>query len=139
MNPYLLLWPVVLHALATLFLYLPMSSARMRGVREGKVRGSVYKLNADEPEESRLWSNAIRNQNETGVLFYAACLVLFATNGASFVTAGLAWAFLVVKLAHVFVHVTSNNLRHRRPVFMVAYLILIALWLATAAHLAGIL
>lgn len=139
MNPHLVLWPIVLHALATLLLYLPMSNARVQGVKEGRVKPGVYKLNTEEPEDSLRWSNAIRNQNETGVLFYAACLTVFVSGGASFLTAALAWGFLVAKLAHVYVHVTTNNLRYRRPVFSVAFLILILLWLAAAAHLAGIL
>jgi len=139
MNPHLLLWPVVIHALATILLYLPMSNARVRSVKEGRVKAGVYKLNTEEPEESLRWSNAIRNQNETGVLYYAACLTVFVSGGASSLTAALAWGFLVAKLAHVYVHVTTNNLRFRRPVFAVALLILLLLWLAAAAHLAGVL
>ncbi len=139
MNPTMLLWPVIIHALVTVFLYIPMSQARIRGVKEGKVKGSVYKLNRDEPEESLRFTNAIRNQNETGVLFYAACLVAFVSGGASFLTAGLAWGFVIVKMVHVYVHLTSNNLRHRRPIFMVAFGLLVLMLLANAAHLAGLI
>jgi hypothetical protein len=138
MNPVLLLWPMVLHAFATLFLYFPMSRARVASVRRGDVAGSVYKLNLGEPEESLRFSNAIRNQNETGVLFYAACLTIYVTDGASFMTAALAWLFAAAKILHVVIHVTSNRLRYRRPAFTVACVILILLWLALALHLAGI-
>jgi hypothetical protein len=139
MNPYLLLWPMVIHALVTLYLYVPMSRARIRSVKEGGTKGAVYKLNREEPAESLLFTNAIRNQNEIGLLFYTVCLALYVTNGASYVAALLAWAFVVVKCLHVFVHVTTNNLRRRRPIFMVAFFIVILLWLVFAAHLAGLL
>jgi hypothetical protein len=138
MSPNLIVWPMVLHALVTLFLYIPMSRARVRGVKEGKVRGSVYKLNEGEPAESLLFTNAIRNQNETGVLFYAGVLAALATGNAGALSIALAWAFFLAKTAHVIVHVLSNNLRYRRPVFMVAYLVIILFWLALAAQLAGI-
>lgn len=135
MNPILLLLPIAIHALVTLALYAPMSMARLRTVKEGKVRARVYKLNREEPEESLRWSNAIRNQNETGGLFYAACILAYATNGGSFLTALLAWGFLVAKLVHVAVHATYNDLRLRRPLFMVAYFLLILLWLVVLLHL----
>lgn len=135
MNPILLLIPVAIHALVTLAIYAPMSMVRLRTIREGKVKARVYKLNRDEPEESLRWSNAIRNQNETGGLFYAACIIAYVTNGGSFLTALLAWGFLIVKLAHVAVHVSSNDLRLRRPLFMGAYVLLILLWLVVLLHL----
>lgn len=138
MNPNMLLIPVALHAIATILLYIPMSRARVKSVVDGKVRASVYRFNKDEPEESMKFSNAIRNQNETGVLFYAACLTAFVSGGASFLTAGLAFAFIAVKFAHVFIHTTSNALRFRRPMFSLALLILLVLWIVVLLHLAGI-
>ena len=67
MNPNLLLWPIVIHGLATLLVYLPMSRIRRRLVREGKTKAGTFRLLDGEPEESRKFSNAIRNQNETGL------------------------------------------------------------------------
>jgi hypothetical protein len=138
MNPVLLLVPVAIHALVTIFLYVPMSRARVRTVVEGKVKASVYKYNREEPEESLKFSNAIRNQNETGVLFYAACLTAFVSGGASYVTVALAFAFAAVKIAHVLIHTTTNQLRYRRPMFGLALLILLLLWVVVLLHLAGV-
>lgn len=139
MNPNLMLWPLVVYALITLYLYVPMSQARIRSVKEGRVKGSVYKLNTEEPEESLRFTNAIRNQNEIGILFYAGVLTAYASNNASTILMVLAWVFLFAKTFHLYVHVTTNNLRRRRPVFMVAFLLMIAFWLVLAAQLAGIL
>ncbi|GIL03168.1 MAG: hypothetical protein BroJett030_30670 [Alphaproteobacteria bacterium] len=139
MNADLLLWPIAIHALATLSIYLPMWRVRMRTVMEGKVRAGVYRLGDGEPEESRKFSNAIRNQNETGLPFYAACLVAHAAGGAPVAVVVLAWAFLVLKLVHLAIHVTTNRLRHRRPAFQTALIALAALWLAVALDLAGVL
>ncbi len=138
MNPNLMLWPLVIQALVTLALYIPMSQARIRTVKEGKVKAGVYKLNAGEPEESLRFSNAIRNQNESGILFYAGVLAAYASDNASMLLIALAWAFVIVKTAHVYVHTSTNNLRHRRPIFMVAYFILIVFWVVFAIQLSGL-
>ena len=138
MDAKLLLWPMLIHALITALLYIPMSRARVRTVKEGKVRGRVYKLNQGEPEESLQFTNAIRNQNETAPAYYGACLTAFVLNAAGPATIGLAWLFLVAKTVHVYVHITSNELRLRRPLFMVAYVVLILFWLAIGAVMAGL-
>ena len=139
MNPNLMLWPLVIHALVTLALYIPMSKARIRTVKDGKVKGGVYKLNQGEPEESLRFSNAIRNQNESGVMFYAGVLAAFASNNQNYILMLLAWAFVIVKVVHVYVHVSTNNLRHRRPIFTIAYFILIAFWVVFAVQLTGLI
>lgn len=138
MTPNLVIWPMIIHALVTLWLYVPMSRTRIRTVKDGKVKANVYKLNEEEPPESKVFTNAIRNQNEIGVLFYAACLTAFVTSAPMAFAAVFAWLFVIAKCAHVFIHVTSNRLRFRRPVFMVAFLMVILLWLTNAAHLAGL-
>jgi hypothetical protein len=40
---------------------------------------------------------------------------------------------------HVYVHTSTNDLRHRRPIFMFAYFILIAFWVIFAIQLTGLL
>lgn len=139
MNPNLMLWPLVIYALITLYLYIPMSRTRIRTVKEGKVKGGVYKLNTEEPEESLRFTNAIRNQNEIGLPFYAGVLTAYASGNPSYVLMLLAWVFLVAKTAHLYVHVTSNNLRYRRPVFTIAYFVVIVFWVVLGLQLAGIL
>lgn len=131
----LIFWPVIVVAMVTLWLYVPMSQARVRTVREGRVKGSVYKLNREEPEESLRFSNAIRNQYETPVLFYVVCLAAYVTGTAGLLMIVLAFLFAAIKATHVVVHVTTNNLRHRRPVFMAAYLVLAAMWVVFAVQL----
>jgi len=130
---------MVILALATLYLYVPMSKARVKSVVDGKVKGSVYKLNVGEPEESLRFTRAISNQYETPTLYYAVCLAAYVTSNTSVAMIVLAWAFGLLKVVHTYVHVTTNNLRHRRPIFMMCYLILILLWIVFAVHLAKII
>ena len=137
MQSTLILWPMVLLALATLYLYIPMSKARIKSVKDGKVKAAVYRLNQGEPEESLRFSRAIANQYETPTLFYAVCIAAYVTSNASIVMIVLAWGYALLKIAHSYVHTSTNNLRHRRPIFMMSFLVLIFLWLVFAVHLTG--
>ncbi len=137
MTQELIIWPMVIVALATLALYFPMSSARVASVKSGKTKASVYRHNIGEPEESLRFSNAIRNQFETPTLFYAVCLAAYATRNATMTMTILAFVYAAVKLAHVLSHITTNRLRYRRPIFALSFIILIALWLLLSLNLAG--
>ncbi|PCI04063.1 MAG: hypothetical protein COB78_06910 [Hyphomicrobiales bacterium] len=139
MQSTLILWPMVILALATLYLYIPMSKARVKSVKDGTVKAAVYKLNQGEPEESLQFTRAIANQYETPTLFYAVCLAAYVSSNDSMVMIILAWGFALSKIAHSYVHISTNNLRHRRPMFMVSFATLILLWLVFAVHLAEIL
>ena len=137
MHPTVIFWPMIFLALASLLLYVRLSSARVKTVKEGKVKGSVYRHNVGEPEESLQFNRAIVNQFESPVLFYAVCIAAYASGNVGMVMIILAWAYGISKLVHIYVHITTNNLRHRRPVFMVTYVLLLCLWLVFAAHLLG--
>jgi hypothetical protein len=48
----------------------------------------------------------------------------------------LSWLFVASRVAHAYVHVTSNRLRYRRPLFMLGFFTLVALWVWQAVWLA---
>lgn len=138
MNTTLMIWPMVLMALTTLAIYFPMSAGRIKALKAGTAKGSDFKTEMKEPEESRIFINAIRNQYETPILFYAVCLAAVVTQSDHLLMVVLAWAYALVKFVHVFVHIANRDIRMRRRIFMVAYLVLIAMWLVLAASLLGI-
>jgi hypothetical protein len=41
----------------------------------------------------------------------------------------MAWIFVLARLAHAYVHVTSNNLNQRGPVFGLGAIVLALMWL----------
>ena len=137
MNPAWIFWPVIVQALVTLWMYVPMSRARVAAVKAGAARASDFRLpNVDEKPETRQLANAVGNQFELPVLFFALCLSVHAAGRVDAVMLAGAWLFVVLKTVHSYVHATSNRLRHRRPVFMAAWLTCIALWLWFAVRLA---
>ena len=59
---------------------------------------------------------ASSNQFELPVLFYVLTILAIITKHADFLFVVMAWIFVLSRLAHAFVHVTSNNLELRGPI-----------------------
>ena len=138
MNDAAIFWPVIIQALVTLFLYIPMSSRRIASVKSGEAKASDYRLVEKEPANVRQMTRAIANQYETPILFYAVCVSAYVTQNVGVVMLALAWAYVIIKCCHVFVQTTSNRLRIRRPIFMVSFIVLIAMWVTFALQLGGL-
>ena len=138
MSPELILWPIILLALVTISLYIPLRRARVASVVKGDVEPGVYKLNDGEPPASRQINNAIANQYETPVLFYAVCLTAYASENASVTLIVLAWLYMILKSIHAYVAALDNRLRRRQPVFMASFAVLLLMLLVLAAQLAGL-
>jgi hypothetical protein len=128
-------WPLIVQVFATLALYAVMSSVRVSAFKAGKATKDTYKYMDNEPEETRNYTRALANQFESPVLFYTGCLVAYVTNTATLIVVALAWGYALAKLVHVYVHATANRLKHRRPAFIVAFGLLVLMWLVIAVNL----
>jgi len=131
-----MLWPMIAHAVLVFGLYFLLSRKRVGAVREGRVKAEQFKENREEPLESLLIHNNLKNQFELPVLFHVVCIVLYMTTADNVVTVALAWVFVLSRYVHSYVHLTSNRLRHRRPLWIFGYFILMALWVWLAVWLA---
>jgi hypothetical protein len=128
MTGYEMFWPLLAHAVLVFILYGLLSIRRSAGVKAGKIQKEQFRENRDEPAESLVVRNSIANQFELPVLFYAVSIVLFITEADNLPAVILAWIFVVSRYAHAFVHVTSNNLRYRSPLFALGFLVVVAMW-----------
>lgn len=135
MNQTAILWPMIAHAGLVFAIYVLLGLRRRQAVGSGSARMSQFRENRDEPAESLFVRNALENQFELPVLFYAVCLALQASGAVDALTLSLAWLFAVSRYVHSFIHVTSNRIRHRQPAFVVGFLAVIALWVLLAVHL----
>ena len=131
-----MLWPMIAHAALVFGLYYLLSKRRFAAVRSGSAKAEQFKENREEPPESLLVRNNIANQFELPVLFHAGCLALYVTTADNIVTVALAWLFVASRYAHSYVHVTSNRLRYRRPIWIAGFFSLMAMWIWLAVWLA---
>ena len=129
-------WPVIAQVLLTYAVYIMVSSRRISAVKAGAAKPSDFKVPSIEPEPSATAARNLSNQFELPVLFFAACLSLYVTGGAGVAAVVVAWAFVLARLVHCYVHTTTNRIRIRRMLFIVSLAINAVQWLQLAIHLA---
>ncbi|MBW6420845.1 MAPEG family protein [Rhizobium sp. XQZ8] len=130
------LWPMIAHAALVFFLYWLLSRRRFEAVRAGSIKAGDFRENRQEPPESLLVNNNIKNQFELPVLFYAVSLALYASTADNWGTVALGWIFVLSRYAHSYIHLTSNRLRYRRPAFMIGFFSLFLMWVWLAVWIA---
>ncbi len=131
-------WPVLAQVLLTLVMFIILGARKAKAIKAGKVNREQAAL------DNRVWpeyvvkvSNNIANQFEVPMLFYILCVVLFSINAAGTVAIVLAWLFVASRYAHAWVHVGSNYVPVRMPLFMVGCLVLLSMLAVAASKLAA--
>ena len=133
MTGYEMFWPIIAHVVLVYGLYVLLGLRRRQMLKQGKVRVSEYRENRGEPPESLFVKNSIANQFELPVLFYTCCILLYITEADNLPAVILAWIFVALRYAQAYIHVTSNRIRFRSPLFAAGYVVLGVMW----AWLAG--
>ncbi len=112
------LLPVFVQVILTLFVAFVLAYHRVSGINAGVVRGKKIALREPNwPDRTRQYENNYLNQFELPVLFYVLMILLLITRQADFILMTLAWIFVVLRIVHAYVHLTSNNLNLRGPLF----------------------
>jgi hypothetical protein len=129
-------WPVIVQVALTYAIYALISRRRIAAIKAGDATVSQFRENQNEPPQSRFVRNSLENQFELPVLFFAASISAFVLDFADVAMIALAWVFVLSRVAHAWVHVTTNRIRHRRPAFVLGFLVLGAMWALIAWRLA---
>jgi hypothetical protein len=128
--------PVFVQVLLTFALLTWMGYLRIAAVRSGIVHPRDVALGQPNwPPFILQVSNAYRNQLELPVLFYAAIALALVTATASTAFVVLAWIFVVLRLAHALIHVTTNRMSRRFFLFLAGALVLLLMWLQLAGEI----
>lgn len=69
------------------------------------------------------------------VLFYALVALAIITRKADLLFVVLSWIFVVSRLVHAAVYVTTNHVPHRFAAYLVGAVTLIILWISFAARI----
>jgi len=78
-----------------------------------------------------------RNLFEVPVMFYALGAIALATHHTPGWLVTGAWAFVVLRAVHSFIHCTYNKVMHRLAVFLSSFVLLVALWVSFFLSLPG--
>jgi hypothetical protein len=134
--PLALVYPVLAQVALTLLLVLWTGRVRVAAVRRRDVRVRDIALSNDAwPDSAKKVSNNMHNQYETPVLFYVLCGVATYVGETGIVMTVLAWLYVLTRVIHTAIHVTTNRVSHRFFVFAAGVLVLILMWLVVVIRL----
>src|SRR5215471_605979 len=130
MTDYRLVYPMMALVLLTFGVAVVLFRARVRSVREGHTPVSYFRTfhGSQEPDFLAKPTRQFANLFELPSLFYAGCLAAMVIQATGAVPLALAWGFVLARLAHAWVHLGRNRIRHRLPIYLTGWICVLALW-----------
>ena len=131
MSDFRLVYPMLAMVLLTFGVAVFLFRARMRSVREGHTPVSYFRTFAGSPPEQEFLAKPTRhfaNLFEVPTLFYAGCLAAMVVGATGPTGLVLAWGYVAARLAHAWVHLGANRVRHRFRIYLISWIFLLALW-----------
>lgn len=124
-----ILLPLFIQVALTLFLLFWTGRARVAAVRRGDVHPRDIALRQPNwPKQETQIANAYHNQLELPVLFYVLTILAIITRHADLLFVVLAWVFVILRLGHAYIHLTSNHLGRRFAAFAASAVVLLVMW-----------
>ncbi|MEZ5484278.1 MAG: MAPEG family protein [Lysobacteraceae bacterium] len=123
----------------TFLVWLRMYATRVAQMKRDRIHPQSVALSAQmaaKVTDSRASDN-FRNLFELPVLFYLAVVVAAISGISDGVTLGLAWAFVVLRIAHSVIHCSYNRVMHRFTAYLLGGISLWLLWAWLAMALLG--
>jgi len=130
MEPEVILYSLLCMFFLSLFIGIRMLQLRFRAVLKDKLHPGYFKLNrgAKLPEYLIQITQHYENLYETPVLFYVIVILAYMLKVVDVVTIVLAYGYVVTRILHALIHLKSNNIEHRKNIFLVSIIILTTLW-----------
>jgi hypothetical protein len=124
------LLPVLAQVALTFALLIWMVGARRNALvsRETKPR-DIALGQSNWPVRATQIGNCYRNQFELPVLFYVLIALALPLRHADYIIVLLSWVFVLTRLVHAGVFVSSNDLGRRSTAWIVGALVLLIMWL----------
>ena len=127
------LLPLIVQVALTFAIGFWMAFGRVAAVRAGKVHPRDIALRESNwPKHLMQLQNAFLNQFEMPLLFYLLTVLALFTHTADLWFVVPAWIFVLLRLAHAWVHVTSNRVPRRALFFLSSAAVLCVMWVIFA-------
>ena len=130
------LLPVFAMVALTFVLLFRTAFARRADLTSGRVQARDIPLGqfAWTPKTQQ-YGNSFNNQFQLPVLFYVVMTLALITRQADLLFVVLAWVFVVLRVAHAFIHITNNRVMRRGMIFGLGAMVLIAMWVIFAVRI----
>ncbi len=121
--------PVFVLVLMTFVLLLMTGYARFGDLRERRLRIADIALGQNAwPDRTMQISNAFNNQFQIPILFYLLVGFVLLTGKQDYFFIVAQWLFVISRIGHAYIHVTSNHVQQRFSFYLVGAVILMLMW-----------
>jgi hypothetical protein len=123
------LLPLFVQAVLTFVLLLWTERVRVGAIRRGEVHMRDIALREQNwgKRETQI-ANAYHNQLELPLLFYLLTILAWIAKQADLLFVAMAWMFVLLRVLHAAIHVTSNNVPRRYMAFVAGAIVLMIMW-----------
>lgn len=129
------LLPVFLLVGLTFYILFVTAWLRYRAVKEGETKVRDIALGQPNwPSRTMQYGNAYSNQLQLPVLFYVLVTFALLLHKTDTLFIVMSWAFVGLRYAHAYIHITSNYVPNRFSTFVAGTLLLIVMWLVFAVR-----
>ena len=132
----MVLLPLFVQVALTFGLLIWMASARTATISRGETKMRDIALGQPAwPAKPTQISNCYDSQFQIPVLFYVLVILAWITRQADLLFVVMAWIFVLSRLAHAYIHTTSNHVPTRFRAFAVGMLVLLLMWIIFAVRI----
>ena len=136
MSVQMVLLPVFVLIFLTFALLIWMAGARRNALVSRETRVKDIALGQQNwPVRATQVGNCFKNQFELPVLFYILIALALPLRHADNVIVLLSWVFVVTRLVHAGIFVTSNDLNYRSLAWFAGVFVLLAMWIYFALRI----
>ncbi len=132
----MVLLPVFVQVALTFALMTWMASVRTASIKRGeiKIRDIALRQPAWSAKATQI-SNCYDSQFQIPLLFYVLVILAWTTKQADLIFVVMAWIFVLSRLAHAYIHTTSNHVPTRFNIFAVGVIVLLLMWIIFAVRI----
>ena len=136
MSVQMVLLPLMVQIGLTFALLIAMAGLRRQTLVSGETKIRDIALGEPNwPTRATQVGNCYRNQFELPVLFYALIALALPLRHADLFIVLMSWIFVITRLIHAGVFVTSNDLGRRSLAWLAGALVLLVMWLYFAVRI----
>lgn len=136
MNSTLIFWPILLQITIAIAGFMLLGIEKTKAIKAGSVDREKAALdNSAWPDHVLKVSNNIANQFQIPVHFYVLCFMFYSLDAVTTVVLSLAWAFVISRVIHAYIHMSSNFVPARFLVFLIGFVIMVVMAVLAAMAL----
>jgi hypothetical protein len=131
-----ILLPVFVQVALTFVLLMRLGSGRLRALKAGQTKVLDIALGESNwPVDIAQVGNCFNNQFQLPMLFYVLVILALFLRKADLLFVIMSWIFVISRIVHAGIHITSNNVTQRFAAYTVGMVVLLLMWAIFAVRI----